>query len=514
MKSTDLHITDRMLTRVAPALAAVLLTACGAGGPGAPTPAASAEAAAATITAADMARHIGALAHDSTAGRDTPSPELEEVAVYLTAQLEAAGLQPAGENGTFIDRYDLSTATLVPEQTFVGVAGSDETATYGVDYFLIPPPSPVEARVHYMGIAGETPPPPAEARGQILVYQHPGATVDQEWQTRLMAALQPSVRSGAAGVVFILAPGFPAETVGQLATVTASQAAPLGVMGITHEAGRELIADLGHDLAALEAAGEPRPLGDRQLAVRGERRSDTSSPPNVVAMLPGSDPELRDSYVVITAHFDHDGVGAPDETGDSIFNGADDNASGTAAVLEIAEAFAALGVAPARSVVFLLVSGEEKGLLGSRAWVENPTVSIGGIVANINMDMIGRNHPDTVIGIGQEYSTLEAILAEIAATRPDVGLEVILDPKPEEMYFFRSDQLPFIQRDIPAVFFTTGDHDDYHKQSDEAARIDNDKAARVARLGFYLAHAIATSATAPEWTEEGRARIQEMLTPP
>jgi Zn-dependent M28 family amino/carboxypeptidase len=207
-------------------------------------------------------------------------------------------------------------------------------------------------------------------------------------------------------------------------------------------------------------------------------------------------------------------VGAADESGDSIFNGADDNASGTAAVLEIAEAFGALGVAPARSVVFLLVSGEEKGLLGSRAWVENPTVSIGGIVANINLDMVGRNHPDTVIGIGQEYSTLETVLADIAASRPDVGLEVILDPKPEEMYFFRSDQLPFIQRDIPAVFFTTGDHDNYHEPSDEARLIDNDKAARVARLGFYLAHAIATTPTAPAWTEEGRTRLQEMLTPP
>src|SRR5690606_4787139 len=129
---------------------------------------------------------------------------------------------------------------------------------------------------------------------------------------------------------------------------------------------------------------------------------------------------LRDTYVVVTGHFDHVGVGQPNETGDSIYNGADDDASGTAAVLEIAEAMAALPEAPARSVLFLTVSGEEKGLLGSMAFAENPTVPIDAIVANVNMDMIGRNAPDTVIGIGQEYSTLEGMLQRISSERPEL----------------------------------------------------------------------------------------------
>jgi hypothetical protein len=488
------------------------LAGCGVSAPAAPAPEDHARAAAMTITAEDIGQKIGVLAHDSMAGRDTPSPELEEAATYLASQLRAAGIQPAGEDGTFIDRYDLTITTLVPEQTAIRVAGAETEPAYGVDYFMVPPPAPVEAPVRYMGVAGEAAAPTADARGAVLVYQHPGVALDQEWQQRLMMALQPAMMSGAAGVLIILAPDFPADAVAQLAPTTAGQQAPIPVVGITHEAGARLIADLGHDLAALEAAGESTALGERPLVITGERAQQTQRPPNVVGMLRGSDPALSDSYIVITAHFDHVGVGAPDETGDSIFNGADDDASGTAAVLELAEAFAALETPPARSVVFLLVSGEEKGLLGSQAWVENPTLDLSGAVANINMDMVGRDPlPDTLIGIGQEYTTIAATLEGILAEHPELGLTVILDPKPEEMYFFRSDQLPFIQRGIPAVFFTTGEHDDYHQPSDEPEAIDADKAARVTRLAFYLAHSIASSATAPEWTEEGRARVREML---
>ncbi len=496
----------------AAALLIPALAGCGASAPAAPAPEDAARAAAMTITAEDMARKVGVLAHDSMAGRDTPSPELEQAAVYLADQLRAAGIEPAGEDGTFIDRYDLVITTLVPEQTTVRVAGSDTEPAYGVDYFMVPPPQRVEAPVRYMGIAGDAAAPTADARGAVLVYQHPGAQLDQEWQQRLMMALQPAMMGGAAGVVFILAPEFPAAAISQLAPTTAGQQAPIPVVGITHDAGARLIADLGHDLGTLEAAGEATPLGDRPLVLAGERTQQTQRPPNVVGMLRGSDPALSDTYIVITAHFDHVGIGAADETGDSIFNGADDDASGTAAVLELAEAFAALETAPARSIVFLLVSGEEKGLLGSQAWVENPTLDLGGAITNINMDMVGRDPlPDTLIGIGQEYTTIEGTLQAVLAQRPELGLTVILDPKPEEMYFFRSDQLPFIQRGIPAVFFTTGEHDEYHQPSDEPELIDADKAARVTRLAFYLAHVIANDAAAPEWTEEGRARVREML---
>jgi hypothetical protein len=498
------------MARLAVPVLIVGIAACGAA-PESPSPGTSIEAAAGTITAEDMARKIGDLAHDSAAGRDTPSPELEKAAEYLVRELRSAGLEPAGDDGGYIQRFAYARTALSEEGTSVMVEGSEYAPTYGVDYFLIAPPDRREALTYYVGVAGEAGPPPPEARGKILVYQQPGTEPDQEWQGRLGAALQPAAMTGAPGVLVVLDPEFPADAVPAIASGTAAQQAPFAVAGLTHEAGTKLLAELGYDLADLGSAGEPTALGDRPVVMEGTRTSTEHTPPNVVAMLPGSDPELRDTYVVLTAHFDHVGVGQPDETGDSIFNGADDDASGTAAVLEVAEAFAALDQAPARSILFLLVSGEEKGLLGSKAWVESPTVDLAGVVANVNLDMVGRNAPDTLIGIGQEYTTLEGVIDGILVDRPELGLNVILDPVPEEMYFFRSDQLPFIQAGIPAVFFSTGDHEDYHEQSDEADRIDADKAARVARLSFYLAHAIATTAEPPRWTEEGRQRVEEML---
>jgi hypothetical protein len=494
-------------------ITALGLAACGGAAPEGPAPGTTLERAAATITPADLAREIGVLADDSMAGRDTPSPELEKAASYLAGRFEAMGLEPAGEDGTYIDRFEYSISRLATEETVVRVQGHDDGPRYERDFFMVAGPAPVESEAYYVGVAGEATAPPEEAHGAILVYDHPGGELDQQWQMRMMGAVQAAVTNQAAALLIVLDPEFPGEMMGQLAQATASQPAPFPVVGITHEAARQLFASVGTDLEAVRSAGQPAGLGDAVLEIRSQRTTRSETPPNVVALLRGSDPALRDSYVVLTAHFDHVGVGAADETGDSIFNGADDDASGTAAVLEIAEAFAALDTPPARSVVFLLVSGEEKGLLGSRAWVADPTIDdVGNIVANVNMDMVGRDPlPDTVIGIGQEYTTLEGVLQRIVEQRPELGLTVILDPKPEEQYFFRSDQLPFIQQGIPAVFFTTGEHEDYHQQSDEPEAIDTDKAARVARLGFYLAWDIATAAETPEWTEEGRARVEEML---
>ncbi|MDX1567581.1 MAG: M28 family peptidase [Longimicrobiales bacterium] len=245
-------------------------------------------------------------------------------------------------------------------------------------------------------------------------------------------------------------------------------------------------------------------------------QADTpESAPNVVAIFPGSDPELRDTYVVFSAHVDHLGVGQPDATGDSIYNGADDDASGTSALVEIAEAFAALsvrGFRPARSVLFLGVSGEERGLLGSEWFTDSPTIPLESIVANVNMDMISRNAPDTIVVIGQEYSSLGPLVRGVAAERADrLGLAVVRDRWPEERFFFRSDHYSFARKEIPALFFFAGVHEDYHQPSDEPHTVDAEKAARVARLAFYTAHAIASDPEPPRWTEEGLAEVRRMV---
>ena len=234
-----------------------------------------------------------------------------------------------------------------------------------------------------------------------------------------------------------------------------------------------------------------------------------SRAPNVVAILPGSDASLRNTYIVLSAHIDHIGVSQPIE-GDSINNGADDDASGTSAVMEVAEAFASGAERPRRSIIFLAVSGEERGLLGSAYFAEHPPVPIGSIVANINIDMISRNARDTIVAIGQEYSSLGPLSEKLARRHTDIGLAVTKDPWPQERLFFRSDHFNFARKEIPSIFFFAGLHQDYHAPNDEVERVDAEKAARVARLAFYLSRELANSAETPVWTESGLKEVRRL----
>jgi hypothetical protein len=257
----------------------------------------------------------------------------------------------------------------------------------------------------------------------------------------------------------------------------------------------------------LKPAGENGTYYQRYPLARMNRPNDKA--PNVAAVLPGSDPALKDTYVIFSAHFDHVGVGRA-VNGDSIYNGADDNASGSSALLEVARAFASLPTPPKRSLLFLAVSGEEKGLLGSEYYSDHPTVPLEKIVANINVDMIGRNAQDSIVVIGQEYSSLGPLVQEVAKARPELGLTVAQDIWPEERFFFRSDHYNFARKEIPALFFFAGVHEDYHRPSDQVEKIDTDKASRVARLIFYTAYEIANRPDAPAWTEQGLAEVRAL----
>jgi hypothetical protein len=493
----------------------LLLAACAgaATAPAVPAPdARRAEAAAAVraITAERMAGRIADLAADSMRGRDTPSPELEQAAVYLSHWFREFGLEPAGDQGSFLARWTYRTTVLRPEDTSVRLRGRPASAPrYGIEYFVIPGTgAQAEGPAWYAGPADSPGALPAEARGAVVLYSVAGAEMDAAWQQQVGGVIGPAIQAGAAAIGVILDPAFPAEAVAQLAPMTAGQQAPVPIFGLTRRGADAMFAPLG---VRLETARPGARLGNEVIEIRTARTQEEHRPPNVVGMLRGSDPQLSNSYIVLTAHFDHVGVGPPDATGDSIYNGADDNASGTSALIEIARAFSMLPERPARSVVFLAVSGEEKGLLGSMAWVRNPTVPREGIIANINMDMISRNAPDTVIAIGQEYSTFEQILERVLADHPEVGLTVIRDPYPEERLFFRSDQLSFIRQNIPALFLFTGLHEDYHRPSDRPERSDPGKAARVAQLAFLVAHRIANDPVAPDWTEEGRRQVQQIM---
>ncbi|HEX4935463.1 MAG TPA: M20/M25/M40 family metallo-hydrolase, partial [Gemmatimonadaceae bacterium] len=192
---------------------------------------------------------------------------------------------------------------------------------------------------------------------------------------------------------------------------------------------------------------------------------------------------------------------------DSIWNGADDDASGTAGVIELAEAFSQPGARPRRSLIFLTVSGEEKGLWGSEYFASHMPVPVEQVVANLNMDMIGRNWRDTIAVIGKEHSDLGATLARINAAHPELRMHAIDDIWPNENFYFRSDHYNFARRGIPILFFFNGTHKDYHQASDSPDKIDAEKEARIVRLVYFLGEAIANADARPQWNEESRKRI-------
>ncbi|MCI0434659.1 MAG: M20/M25/M40 family metallo-hydrolase [Gemmatimonadetes bacterium] len=302
------------------------------------------------------------------------------------------------------------------------------------------------------------------------------------------------------------------EAIAAAATITADEiGVSIGVLAHDSMLGR-FTPSPGLEAAAEWVAGAFRslaladPAGGyvQRYALAGD---STPRAPNVIAVLEGADARLSETYIVFSAHLDHLGTGAPDALGDTIYNGADDDASGIAAVIEIAEAFAALTDRPARSIAFVGVSGEELGLLGSAAFLESGLVPPARMVANINIDMIGRNAPDTLVIIGRQYSTLGPLSDVIAARHPDLGLAVIDDPWPDEQFFFRSDHYNFARMGVPSLFLFSGVHDDYHQPSDHADRIDTVKTARIARFAFLLGLAVANDAEPPQWTPRGRREV-------
>jgi Zn-dependent M28 family amino/carboxypeptidase len=243
-----------------------------------------------------------------------------------------------------------------------------------------------------------------------------------------------------------------------------------------------------------------------------QRILERASAPNVIGVLEGSDPTLTHEYVLFTAHMDHigtpgSGEGCTARGADSICNGADDDGSGTVAVIELAQAFATAGERPKRSLVFMTVSGEERGLWGSAYFADHPTVPLASVVADLNSDMIGRNAKDTLAVIGREHTNLGATLDSVAAAHPELGIKPVGDLWPQEGLFFRSDHYNFAKKGVPILFFTTGLHPDYHQVSDSPDKIDAEKEARLTRLLFYLGLAVANGSSRPRWNPESYKQI-------
>lgn len=502
-------------------LLSLAAAACGSPGiePGRVEPVASEAASVAeTITATDMYARIAFLASDALRGRDTPSHGLEVAAAYIAGEFARLGLEPHGDSGTFLQRYPLTTRRLRVDRVALRVTtrGTTTSFAFGSDLFVWPG-TPADGNRELVFVGTSVPEANSQLRGRIPVVFVSGA-MDRAWRSTVQSARNAASSTGASALLVVLDPSISSQNIAQRAAAlsTTTAVTPVPASGfLRYDRARELFNAAGQDLDALigrARSGQGAPILLAQTAAQFVTpvAETVERPPNVVAVLPGSDPELRNTYVVLSAHMDHIGVGRPDARGDSINNGADDDASGTSAVLEVAEALAALGQAPARSIIFLTVSGEEKGLLGSRYFVEHPVVPLASMVANINIDMIGRNAPDSVVAIGQDYSSLGPLTQEVVRNHPELGLTVARDIWPQERFFFRSDHYNFARKEVPAIFFFAGVHEDYHRPSDEVEKINADKAARIARLAYFLALEIANRREPPKWSTEGLNEVRAL----
>ena len=470
-----------------------------------------------SITAEDFIRRVGVIAHDSMLGRDTPSAGLSMTAQYIADEFRRMGLSPGAPNGSFIQEYPLIRERVDIVASSVAIEGG-RTLRFGQDVSLVSG-GPTDRR----GVSGAT----------VVVTGRPGnpqavADLDVSGAVVLIVAsgsnqwsrrdLFPLLRQGPAAVITVN-DGSDAEWRSvvdgmnrvSLRTAWRERSANAPSLAVRAQAVERALASQGFDLrSALQS--DSSPLSSQRLAgltltinVEYETVEETTAP-NVVAVLEGSDPTLRDEYIAFSGHMDHVGVRTP-VNGDSIFNGADDDASGTIAVVEAAEAFATLNPRPRRSLMFVLVSGEEKGLWGSEYFAEHPPVSIDQIVANLNADMVGRNWKDTIAVIGKEHSDLGETLNRVNERHPELGMTAIDDIWPGQRFYFRSDHYNFARKGVPILFFFNGTHEDYHRPSDHVEKIDGEKAARIVKLLFYLGLDIANADQRPRWYPESYRQI-------
>jgi hypothetical protein len=464
-----------------------------------------------TITAADIAARVGRLAHDSMRGRFTPSPELDKAAAYIASEFARFGLEPMGDNGTFLQRYRLDR--LVPDTAASYLMVGTRRVAVGRDalpWGLVETPRPVTGRT--VVVTGLVPPShPLDVAGAVVVLAVPTQGTGQPGRQAqpLLRAIQQ------AGPAAIVIPVDAPDEVWRDAVVRQSGMAlepawrPRDGTPSVQVRDRVLapaLAAAGVELAAARRLAGPAEVRAVNLPITIMTRMrpvESVYAPNVVGLLRGSDPALAAEAVVLSAHMDHVGVTGAGRCrpvgADSICNGADDNASGTVSVVELAEAFAARAVRPRRSMLFVTVSGEERGLWGSDYFAEHPPVPIGRIAADLNLDMVGRNWTDTIVAIGREHSDLGTTLARVEAAHPELRMTVRDDPWPQERFYYRSDHYNFARRGVPILFFFSGTHEDYHRPSDHPEKIDAEKQARLTRLIFHLALDVADAPERPAW---------------
>lgn len=488
-----------------------------------------------TITMEGLKSDLTIIASDEFEGRETGEEGIRKATNYITKRYEAMGLTPVGDNGSYEQSYDLNTP-VVDEYNYV-VTDSEgnfisETALNkeetGDFVTIFGGSNDVSGEIVFagLGISNEEVNhfPEVVADKWVLVLFERGLTNQ--------SALQGLLGNGAAGAILIMDQNDPsvfAQSSGQVQSSLGS-GGRLSLAYLENNASRsptwnrinpELAAKIlgksdvselvkmGEELKSNPASFKPREL-DYSLTHEVSIAKNIVKASNIVAFLEGSDPILKDEVVVLSAHHDHVGIGRPDSTGDAIYNGADDDGSGTVGLLNTAQAMVAAskaGAGPKRSVLFLHVSGEEKGLLGSRYYSDHPIYDIEKTVANVNVDMIGRvdkeheENKDYIYVIGGEIisSGLDSLLNE--ANEASVNLDLSKrynDLEDPNQFYRRSDHWNFGRLGVPFIFFFNGVHADYHRPSDSIDKIEWEALTKRTQLIYTTTAIIANSPIRPK----------------
>lgn len=491
------------------------------------------------ISADDIKAHMFFLAADEMAGRDATSTEGRIAANYIASEFMTLGLKPVGDGGSYFQNFDMIVGPLDPSETSlkIKIGNSEKTYAMGHDFMWTRQsahPTQVSAPLVFAGYGIDAPEygyndfSGIDVRGKIVMVLNrepqandPKSKFKGRWDTihsYNWDKIEEVRKAGAVGLLIIgdsiprrkqriasAPPNYLAGPAPEYALAGSLWDIP--IFSITPEVANEILASAGKSVEsaqnAIDANGTPASFDLPNITVsmsKGFKNPEVRHARNVVGLLEGSDPRLKDEVVVVTGHYDHVGIVAG-----RIYRGADDNASGAIGVIEIAKALNAARSRPKRSVLFIAFDAEERGLLGAFYYVDHPMIPLKDTVANLNMDMIGRdevsaNWPTPADGnrnmvnvVGTLYNPELRQVIETENRTVGLKLDYKTDSLDPESWFARSDHFCFAMHGVPMVLFNTGEQADYHTENDTFDRINYPKMEKIVRLIYLTSLELANS---------------------
>lgn len=516
-------------------LAAVLLAACATNAFAAQPPAIK------TISTNDLMRHIRFLADDKLEGRESGGPGNPEATKYVAKEFRKYGLKPLGESKSLLQPFEIGLNAELDESCALSVRVREkrEILKIGKDYLPFDNidkggafgpmvfagfgiTAPKEGYDDYAGINAtnkivlilrRTP----DTGGDNALFKSVGGRPNQH---ALFTTKLDNAKKHGAKAILIVDATKKRQTIEEMSDGgpwrmgRGDNSLPFAFVSYEKAVGwfESASKDFAETVAKIDADQKPAsfPLSTLLVNLNVKIRRDKAKVNNVIGLLEGSDPKLKQEYLVVGGHHDHVGYGRDRRNRDDakfIHNGADDNASGTSAVLEIAQAFTSAKSRPKRSIIFMTFNAEERGLIGSRHYVNNPLVPLTNTIAMINLDMVGRGAQGLDVG---GVGTSPGFLKLIKDSASDFDLNLTTNPGGKAP----SDNTSFYNKDMPVLFFYTGRHDDYHKPTDDWQKIDQSEIGEITRMAYVVATKLANAPERPKFTKSdgnpvrrGRTRL-------